>query len=50
MVEDHETHIEKVEEHADAHDPAAADHAQSTLPVLEEHLELAQAIEEDPRG
>lgn len=50
MVEDHEKAVSLFETQAEGSDTDTADYAEKTLPVLEEHLQIAESIEPANRG
>lgn len=50
MVEDHEKAISLFETQAEGSDTDTAEHAEETLPVLEEHLQIAESIDPGNRG
>lgn len=50
MVEDHEKAISMFETQAEGDDSETGELAEETLPVLEEHLQIAEAIESGNRG
>lgn len=50
MVEDHEKAIGLFETQTQGSDTDTAEYAEETLPVLEEHLQIAESIEAGSRG